>query len=81
MRVWKLRYSDRPVCTSVRAISRSKSVVLCYSYFVLIHALYVLLVLAVLAIIGVVIATIVRVRRHMAKPPDQTTVLRRRDPQ
>ncbi len=43
----------------------------------LIHALYVLLVLSALAIIGVVIAGFVRVRKHMAKPPDQTTIIRK----
>ncbi len=47
----------------------------------LIHALYVLLVLSALAILGVTIAGFVRVRKHMAKPPDQTTVLRRKDPE
>jgi hypothetical protein len=48
---------------------------------VLIKALYVLLVLSGLAIIGVLIAGYVRVRKHMAKPPDQTTVLHRRPPE
>jgi len=48
---------------------------------VFIQALYVLLVISALAVIGVVIAGWVRVRKHMAKPPDQTTIMRKRDPE
>jgi hypothetical protein len=40
-----------------------------------------LLVLSALAVIGVLIAGYVRVRKHMAKPPDQTTVMHRRPPE
>ena len=47
----------------------------------LINALYVLLVLSALAVIGVVIAGFVRVRKHMAAPPDQTTVMHKKDPE
>ena len=47
----------------------------------LIKALFVVLVLSALAIIGVLVAGYVRVRKHMAKPPDQTTVLRKKDPE
>ncbi len=45
----------------------------------LINALYVLLVISAITIVGVVIAGFVRVRKHMAKPPDQTTIMRKRD--
>jgi len=48
---------------------------------VIIKALYVVLVLSALAVIGVLIAGYVRVKKHMAKPPDQTTVFRKRDPE
>jgi hypothetical protein len=48
---------------------------------VLIKALYVVLVLSALAIIGVLLAGYVRVRKHMAKPPDQTTVFRKKTPE
>jgi hypothetical protein len=48
---------------------------------VIIKALYVVLVLSALAVIGVLIAGYVRVKKHMAKPPDQTTVFRRKDPE
>jgi len=48
---------------------------------VLIKALFVVLVLSALAVIGVFLAGYIRVRKHLAKPPDQTTIMRRRDPE
>jgi hypothetical protein len=48
---------------------------------VIIQGLYVLLVLSLLAVLGVFLAGYVRVRKHMAKPPDQTTIMRKRDPE
>jgi uncharacterized protein YneF (UPF0154 family) len=48
---------------------------------VLIKALFVVLVLSALAVIGVLIAGYFRVRKHMAKPADQTTVFRKRPPE